>query len=245
MNNIGTGTEQNNWNLASSEQLEVDGVNTSVTLSSDSLVKIEVQLGNAANPLAGGSTLAITVKMTPVDTADKCLFQQKSMNIPAGETLALISIDPFWAKSGSIIEVHAKSSAVGDSAVGGIVWIYDVAPAAVGAAMTLADDAITSSKYDETTAHPITVAMKEAGSVIVRGTVDSTIVAPTTTEFEADDITEATADHFNGRIIIFVTGVLQYQATDITDYALNGGRGHFTFTALTEAPGNNDTFVIV
>ena len=77
------------------------------------------------------------------------------------------------------------------------------------------------------------------------GTIDSTGFSPTTTQFEADDITEATADHFNGRIIIFTSGVLQYQATSISDYSLVSGRGHFTCPALTDAPGNNDTFIIV
>jgi hypothetical protein len=78
---------------------------------------------------------------------------------------------------------------------------------------------------------------------IIRGTVDTT-VAPSTTEFECDDITEATADHYIGRIVTFTSGVLLGQSTDITDYALAGGKGHFTVTALTEAPGNNDTLVI-
>jgi hypothetical protein len=68
---------------------------------------------------------------------------------------------------------------------------------------------------------------------------------PTTTEFQADDITEATADHYNGRIVIFTSGVLQNQATDITDYVAVGGIGQFTVTAMTEAPANDDTFVIV
>lgn len=68
---------------------------------------------------------------------------------------------------------------------------------------------------------------------------------PTTTEFQADDITEATADHFNGRIVIWRTGVLAGQATDITDYAAVGGIGQFTVTAMTEAPSNNDTGIIV
>ena len=68
---------------------------------------------------------------------------------------------------------------------------------------------------------------------------------PTTTEFQADDITEATADHYNGRIVIFTSGVLAGQATDITDYAAVGGIGQFTVTAMTEAPANNDTFIIV
>lgn len=79
----------------------------------------------------------------------------------------------------------------------------------------------------------------------VTGTVDTTGFTPTTTEFEADDITEATADHFNGRVVIFTSGALQYQATSITDYSLIGGRGHFTVVALTEAPANNGTFIIV
>jgi hypothetical protein len=79
---------------------------------------------------------------------------------------------------------------------------------------------------------------------IIPFTVDTT-VAPSTTEFEADDITEATADHYNGRIVIFTSGVLVGQATSISDYALAGGKGHFTVAAMTEAPGNNDTGIIV
>lgn len=82
---------------------------------------------------------------------------------------------------------------------------------------------------------------------IIKATVDTVVNThtPTTTEFQADDITEATADHFNGRIVIFTSGVLAGQATDITDYAAVGGIGQFTVTAMTEAPSNNDTFVIV
>lgn len=84
-----------------------------------------------------------------------------------------------------------------------------------------------------------------SAKTIVRGTVDIAGFTPTATQFEADDITEATADHFNGRIIIWTSGLLKDQATDITDYSFVGGRGHFTVTAMTEAPADNDTFVIV
>jgi len=79
---------------------------------------------------------------------------------------------------------------------------------------------------------------------IITGTVDDT-VAPTTTEFEADDITEATADHYKGRVIIFTTGALAGQGTTISSYSLAGGKGHFVVVTLTEAPANNDTFIIV
>ncbi len=57
------------------------------------------------------------------------------------------------------------------------------------------------------------------------------------------DLTEVTDDHYNGRIIIWTSGVLINQATDITDY--DGGTKMFTYTAVTEAPSAADTFVIV
>ena len=82
---------------------------------------------------------------------------------------------------------------------------------------------------------------------ITPGTVDTATNGhtPTTTEFQADDITEATDDHYNGRTVIFTSGVLLDQMTDITDYTNVGGIGQFTVTAMTEAPSNNDTFRII
>ena len=85
----------------------------------------------------------------------------------------------------------------------------------------------------------------DSASTIIRGTVDNSAHTPSATEFEADDITEATADHFNGRLVVFVTGVLAGQAARINDYALVGANGRFTVSTMTEAPGNNDQFVIV
>ena len=84
-----------------------------------------------------------------------------------------------------------------------------------------------------------------SGGQIIPFTVDDTAFAPTSTDFEADDITEATSDHYNGRYIVWTTGVLAGQQTDITDYSLQGGRGRFTVTSMTEPPGNNDTGIIV
>jgi hypothetical protein len=84
-----------------------------------------------------------------------------------------------------------------------------------------------------------------SADAIITGTVDNTAFAPTTTQFEADDVTEATSDHYNGRVIIFTSGALTGQATSISDYVISGGRGHFTVPALTEAAGNDDTFIII
>lgn len=56
------------------------------------------------------------------------------------------------------------------------------------------------------------------------------------------NLTEATNDHYNGRLLTWVTGNLTGQQTDITDY--DGATKVLTFTAVTEAPGNGDTFII-
>jgi len=78
-----------------------------------------------------------------------------------------------------------------------------------------------------------------AGSIVVAAAAAGTLsnIAMTTT------LTEITDDHYNGRIIIWTSGVLQNQATNITDY--NGATKMLTYTAVTEAPTAADSFVIV
>lgn len=85
---------------------------------------------------------------------------------------------------------------------------------------------------------------RSAGQIIP-GTVDSTALTPTTTQFEADDITEATASHYVDRLVLWTSGALAGQVTGVTAYSLSGGRGRFTVEAMTEAPADNDTFVLV
>jgi hypothetical protein len=57
------------------------------------------------------------------------------------------------------------------------------------------------------------------------------------------DLAETTNDHYNGRTLIFMSGNLKGQATDVTDYV--GTNGQLTYTEITEAPANNDQFVLV
>jgi hypothetical protein len=78
----------------------------------------------------------------------------------------------------------------------------------------------------------------------INGTVDAT-VAPTTSMFETSSITEATADHFVGKIVLFTSGALLYQQALITAYSLVSGRGHFVVTTMTDAPANGDAFIVV
>ena len=138
-----------------------------------------------------------------------------------GEVLAVFSIEnrTTFPKADMPTNFAAMGISVGGVAQADVVALNGIAAAAVKLALS-------------------------AGTMVA-GTVDDTAHTPTTTEFEVDDITEATADHYIGRVILFTSGALSEQATAIVDYALVTGRGHFTVSAMTEAPANNDTFIIV
>jgi hypothetical protein len=85
--------------------------------------------------------------------------------------------------------------------------------------------------------------LTQTGTVFDNGTTH----VSTTTVFHSDDITEATADHYIGRVVIFRTGsALAYEATTITDYEfVDGLYGKFTVDALTDIPANDASFQIV
>ena len=91
--------------------------------------------------------------------------------------------------------------------------------------------------------------LEASAETIVPATVDTASFAATTTVFETT-LTEATADHYNGRVIIFTSGALQDQAAIITDYELGIAGGKLTVSKdpntsvpLTDIPGNGDTFL--
>ncbi|HDY67755.1 MAG TPA: hypothetical protein ENH85_08190 [Candidatus Scalindua sp.] len=81
----------------------------------------------------------------------------------------------------------------------------------------------------EASAETIIVGAAEAGTL-------------STTQMSSN-LAEATDDHYIGRIVIWTSGVLIGQASDITDYT--GVAGVLTFTAVTEAATAADTFIIV
>ena len=90
----------------------------------------------------------------------------------------------------------------------------------------------------------------EASAGIIIGEVDTATFTATTIALEGFRLSpntteEATADHYNGRLILFTTGVLLGQRTDITDYEQANAKEKFTYTALTEAPADTDRYVIL
>lgn len=82
--------------------------------------------------------------------------------------------------------------------------------------------------------------LARSAATIVNG---ASITGTLSTTQMSTDLIEATDSHYNGRIIIWTSGVLLNQATNITAY--NGTTKTLTYTATTEAPANGDTFIIV
>lgn len=80
---------------------------------------------------------------------------------------------------------------------------------------------------------------------MITGTVTSAAFAPTTTQFEVSDITDAATDFYKSRTAIFTSGTLNHQARNITGYSLQGGKGRFTVDVLTAAPLHGDELIIV
>lgn len=91
----------------------------------------------------------------------------------------------------------------------------------------------------------VATTLKKSLAVMLVCTIDDANFVPTATEFESSEITEATADQFIGRCIIFTTGDLIYQAAWIEDYALSSGKGHLTVSALVAAPADGDEFLLI
>lgn len=82
--------------------------------------------------------------------------------------------------------------------------------------------------------------LEESTKGIVTGSATATTLTTTTM---STDLTEATDDHYIGRAIVWTTGALAGQASDITDY--DGSSKLLTFTAVTEAPSSGDEFCLV
>jgi len=114
-----------------------------------------------------------------------------------------------------------RAAAINDALIDGGDKL-DVNAAEVGGGTTAADN------------------LRRSAESIYYGTV--TGAADTTTLIDSG-LTQSGNDHWKGRIVIFLTGSLAKQATDIT--AFDPATDKLTFTALTGSPSGGDTFVIL
>lgn len=248
---VPTGTWQSNPTLATGDvKVSIDGgalanlgTLPAVTPASSKLVKItlsqaEINGDNITiifSDAAGAEWCDLTVPLQTVtrqiDDLAYPTTSGRSIDVSAGGE---VGID--WANVGS------PTTTVGLS---GTTISTSQAVASVSGAVASVTNNVNADVVKINTSSAAAARLALSAGVIIPGTVATAGFSPTTVEFEASDITEATADHYNGRVIIFTSGALLGQATSISDYVLTGGRGHITVVAMTEAPANSDTFIII
>ncbi len=115
-------------------------------------------------------------------------------------------------------------------------------------AIKVATDKLTFTVANQVDANALAISgstaaadnLEASAEVIVIGAAEAGTLS--TTQMTSD-LTEATNEHYNGRIVIWTSGALLGQASDITAYL--GLTGRLTYTATTESPSAADTFVIV
>lgn len=117
-----------------------------------------------------------------------------------------------------------------------------IAANAIGASELAADAAteVAAAVWDKLRAdHVIQGSFGEAYVPAVSG---NAITGTLSTTQMTTDLTEATDDHYNGKLVCWITGALKGQVSQITDYV--GATKRLDYTAVTEAPANGDDFII-
>ena len=148
--------------------------------------------------------------------------------------------------------VGSVTGAVGSIGTGGIattsfaagaIDAAAIAASALGTSEIAAAVAarIVDANWDEAkSGHTTQGTYGENQNAVISG---NAIAGTLSTTQMSTDLTEATDDHYNGRSLIWTSGVLLGQATAITDYT--GATKVLTYTAVTEAPSAADDFLIV
>lgn len=201
------------------------------------------------------ATISSRASQASLDTVDDFLdtevaaIKAKTDNLPTDPADASDVASSFSTVNGTLAtiagyidtEIATILSAV-DSEVSAIKAKTDAlpaSPAATGDIPTAA--AIADANWDELRAgHSVAGSYGESFFTLESG---AAIAGTLSTTQMSTNLTEADNDHYIGRIIVWLSGALLRQATDITDY--DGTTKVLTFTATTEAPAAADKFIIV
>lgn len=213
----------------------IDGQTVNAVLANFSIENRFDQIG------AGGASLTDLGGMSTAMKAEVNAEADTALSDYDSPTRAEATSD----KDAIITEVNANETKIDTIDTNVDAILVDTAEIGVaGAGLT------TLSTFDSTT-DTVDVG-KISGSATAADTLESSVltivpgsaIAGTLTSTEmTTDLTEVTDDHYNGRFIIFKSGALENQATNITDYV--GLNKKLVFTALTETPTAGDTFIII
>ena len=200
-----------------------------------------------AAAIAAGAIDAATFAAGAIDNAAFNVTETLTANPAAGGiTAASFAAGAIDNAAFNVTETLTANPAAGGivaaSFGAGAIDAAAIAANAIGASELAADAVaeIADGVWDEARSGHATLGTY--GDSYIGLVTGSAVAGTLSTTQMTTDLTEATNDHYNGRLLVFTSGALFGQATDITDYA--GANFMLTFTALTEAPAVSDDFVI-
>ncbi|MEO0511829.1 MAG: hypothetical protein AAF108_02915 [Planctomycetota bacterium] len=159
------------------------------------------------------------------------------------QSRASITVPEFYVPPGGTVQIYARSPNAADTDVDVTARLFDASVDGANLSnVTLADDAIAASKFDESTAYPLrsnNVNLSAEGIVTgsaVTGTLSTTQLSTNLSGFDNGRLV--------GRSIVFTSAPLKGESADINAYVSSGGLITLAQN-LSEAPINGTTFVIV
>ena len=228
-------TENADRNLSSEVQVLAD--TPTIDSGKAKLVRAYVELGDGTKDLTGaGGNFTLRITVGGVTVLGGGITYALAAN-----ARATIQSDAFIVPQGDEVRLYVTSPNGGDTDVDVTAYLIDVAVDQSNlTGVQLADDAITSAKFDESTAFPLRANTLNLAmdSVITGATASGTL---TTTTFTTN-LTGFDNDRLIGRCLTFTSGPLDGETVDIEDYSSTNGT--LTVTLLTEAPTAGNTFTI-
>lgn len=216
----------------------------SYTADADRLVAVQVLL----DTVAGSGDYVWYATLQVGGSGSAYVFLPKTTSTAAsGETAIGGQSLLIGVRNADVLKVYVDCLAA-DTSVDAIVRFFEVSalqPATADRTLVVSSggaanaDAVAIST-DATAADRLEAMLDATPTGAV---VDDNDPDPTTTAFETN-LTEATNDHYNGCFVLFYSGALLGQSRKISDY--DGTTKIITVgTAFTEAPANNDAFMIL
>ena len=141
-----------------------------------------------------------------------------------------------WVDTGrldTILDARASQTTV-DAIETDTQDIQSRLPAALVSGRMDSDIRAINGNTDSSTKLALSADTMETG-IAIAGTLSTTEMTT--------NLTEVTDNHYNGRVLIWTSGTLLRQVASITGY--DGTSKKLTFTAVTEAPIANDTWIMV
>lgn len=201
------------------------------------------QISGTANATHGTlGYYAVTIGTADVDTLGALKFAvHESGALPVWESYMVVPANTWDSLIGGTD--YLDVTAVGTVTANAIAGTVDAVTSPVtvsGGTITSFSGTVSANMVQVSGSATAADNMEQSMLAVVLG---SAVTGTLTTSRMSTNLTEATDNHYNGRVIIWTSGALAGQASAITAY--DGVNKILTYQTVTDAPSNADTFVLV